>query len=185
YEFMQEGTYEVEYFVSDEAGNSTTLIIVVIVTEGQQLLTDFDFLGFNNYYESLNSITIDSSIINELANILRTTLTSYRGYDTSTTYNWVYNTSKGGQYILYDTSDFVFDNGNWITTGWTSGGLGYDANGDGAYKPADGDLFVDREHIWPANNMRIKPANGSRTLNQFTEFVLNEGDFDYRPTGSN
>src|SRR5690606_24965669 len=111
------------------------------------------------------------------------TITSYKGYDKSTTYNWIINPTKGGQYILYDTSNFVFSNGTWLTTGWNSGGLGYDANGNGNYNPADGDLFVDREHVWPAGNMRIMPSSGARSITTFTSFVI-ASNFDHRPSGS-
>ena len=184
YTFTTEGSYEVEYSVLDEAGNLATLILIINVTDTTSLLTSMSYTGYDGYYSSLSNKTTDEQVIDAIAHILRTTLTSYKGYDTSTTFNWILNTDKGGQYILYDTSTFVFDNGTWLTTGWNSGGLGYDFNGNGAYNPSDGDLFVDREHIWPANNMRIMPVDGIRTLNQFTAFVLNDGSFEYRPTGS-
>src|SRR5690606_24964911 len=142
----------------EEISNSTTL-------------ASFDYSGYSNYYNSLNGLTSDSAIIIELADILRDTLTSYKGYNTSTEYNWVLNTTKGGQYILYDTSSAVFD-GNWITSGWNSGGSG----------PSG--INVDREHIWPANNMQIKPAGNERRLNSFTNFVINTGSFDDRPSGT-
>src|SRR5690606_19395275 len=101
------------------------LILKIYVTESSSLLSEFDYSGFNNYYNSLNGLTTDNAIIESLADILRTTITAYRGYSTSTEYNWVLNTTKGGQYILYDTSNFVFSNGTWLTTGWNSNGLGY------------------------------------------------------------
>src|SRR5690606_12601536 len=59
----------------EEISNSTTL-------------ASFDYSGYSNYYNSLNGLTSDSAIIIELADILRDTLTSYKGYSTSTEYNW-------------------------------------------------------------------------------------------------
>ncbi len=171
--FTIEGTYEVTWSVDDEAGNTGTLTLVIIVTNSESLLSEFDYSGYSGYYNSLSGLTSDQEIIDTFAGIIRSTLTSYKGYNTSTEYNWVYNTTKGGQYILYDTSDFVYD-GNWILSGWNSSGIASDELG----------LYVDREHIWPANNMQIKPSNNARSITSFTSFVLNTGGFDDRPSGS-
>ncbi|MBN3490882.1 endonuclease [Acholeplasma equirhinis] len=171
YVFTIVGEYEVTWSVEDEAGNSATLKLSIIVVESQPSLLDFEYSGFNGYYNALSGATTDNQMITTFAGILRNTLTSYKGYNTSTEYNWVLSTRKGGQYILYDITDYVFE-GGWITTGWVTNGTG--PNG----------VNVDREHIWPANNMQIRPENSARRLDKFTSFVINTGSFDDRPSGT-
>ena len=70
YEFILEGTYEVDYFVSDEAGNSTTLTIVIIVS-----VTPI----YSGYYESINGL---EGL--ELSNELYTILNDTGSYSTTT-----------------------------------------------------------------------------------------------------
>lgn len=126
-----------------------------------------DWSGYNNYYYSL----FDSeSIISDLAFVLRDTV-SYVQYQNATNID-ITNTTKGGQYILYDDTDIVIPLG-----GWPSGG-NYTIDNYGTYS-------VDREHIWACSNMRIMPSSKSRSLSSYVDYEVNDGSFDYRPEQTN
>ena len=116
------------------------------------------------YYSSLVE---SDDIITDMALLLRDTIT-YVSYGDAR-YNYAIDSKTGFQYILYDTS------GINVPLTFGDGGA-IDTDGD---KKAD--YFVDREHIWACNDMRIMPVNKDRTLDDYVGFIINDGSFEYRP----
>ncbi len=122
----------------------------------------------NNYYYHKIESSLD--VITDLALIIRNNV-KYVRFDESTSIN-IHNYSKGGQFIFYDSSDVIYPEIGWPENGvFTVDGSSY---------------YLDREHVWPCSNMKIKPAGGSRSVSSFSDFVRNEDDsYDYRPSSSN
>lgn len=122
----------------------------------------------NNYY--YHKIESSTDVVTDLASIIRNNV-KYVRFDESTSIN-IHNYSKGGQFIFYDSSDVIYPE-----IGWPE---------NGTFTINDSSYYVDREHVWPCSNMRIKPADGSRSTSTFTNFIKNEDDsYDYRPSSSN
>ncbi|MCB9498622.1 MAG: endonuclease [Bacillales bacterium] len=120
-----------------------------------------------SYYSSLEG---SDDIITDMALLLRDTI-SYVSYGDAR-YNYAIDSKTGFQYILYDTS------GTNVPLTWGDGGA-IDTDDNGV-----ADYYVDREHIWACNDMRIMPVNKDRTLDSYVGFTINDGTFEYRPDNS-
>ena len=133
-----------------------------------QTIDDFNFFGFDNYYQSLNS---SPEVINDLARLLRSSI-NYVSYGDA---RYVYvKYDNDSQVILYDvsTSQTYRKVPAYGTVGWGTGGV---------ITTPDFTVTINREHVWACNDMKIMPVTKARTLSKYVDFLLNDGSFDYRP----
>ena len=154
YLFTSIGTYDISFYVTDEAGNSVSLSITIIVVE----LTP-DFTLYDNYYNSLKN---SEDIITDMALLLRSGI-SYISYGDA---RYVYTTySNGNQVVLYDVpSSSSYGKVTSIgLDGWGNGG---------SIVTDDYSITLNREHVWPCNNMKIMPSTESRSLSSYVPFIL-------------
>lgn len=136
-----------------------------------QTIDNFNFFGFDNYYQSLNS---SSEVINDLARLLRSSI-NYVSYGDA---RYVYvKYDNDSQVILYDvaTSPTYRKVPAYGTAGWGSAGV---------ITTPDFKVTINREHVWACNDMKIMPITKARTLSKYVDFLLNDGSFDYRPSNT-
>lgn len=114
----------------------------------------------NEYYSAL---TEEADDINELAHLLRKTLI-YQSYGDAR-YNYAVDSKTGFQYVLYETT------GLEVTLDWGNSGYAPLTNGT--------TLKIEREHIWPQSNMKIRPVPRSQSVSTFPTFELDSDSSFY------
>lgn len=172
--FDKEGTYQIVYSAVDSSGNTSNLVITIRVYSGEvSVLEDLDFSGFNNYYKNLNS---SSDVIFDLAYLLRDTI-RYQQYGVSRYLFVPYTAGSDKQAVLYDypARDNTY---KLIPFNWGNGGVFTLSNGRS--------VKLEREHVWPASDMLIRPNNNSKSNTTYVPYELNINKaFDYRPDNAN
>ena len=173
--FIEEGIYELILYAEDSSGNVSSLTININVYESLgSMLVGIDYNGYNGYYNSLNSLNDDVAIIEELAYILRDTL-EYKKYEEARFIYTYYDNGK--QVVLYDYESR--DNSyKLIKPTWGDGGRFDLDNGT--------NVKIEREHVWAASDMLIKPKNESKSNVSYLGYDLNlDKEWDYRPSNTN
>lgn len=172
--FDLEGTYQIVYVTIDSAGNIGVLRISInVLSSSLETLEEIDYSGFNNYYLSLNN---SSNVINDMAFLLRDTV-AYKTYGEARYVFVPYEGTSGSQVVLYDYEgrDKTY---KLITPTWGSGGIFKLSNG--------ASVKIEREHVWPASDMLIRPKNNSKSNTSYVGYNLNlDKSFEYRPDNNN
>lgn len=168
YVFSSPGSYDISFYVSDLSGNSVSLSFTILVTEYEVI----DFSLYDEYYISLET---SSDIITDMAYLLRSTV-NYISYGDARYVYTVY--SNGNQVVMYDVpTSLSYGKVTAIgEAGWGDGGK---------ITTDDFEISLNREHVWPCNNMWIMPNNSSRSLTTYVPFIVHSSTWDYRPTNTN
>ncbi|MFA5693519.1 MAG: endonuclease [Acholeplasmataceae bacterium] len=167
--FNESGSYIITYTAMDQSGNVGYLEITIRVYETLgSILTDIDYS--NGYYQTLDNINDDITLIEELAYLLRDTI-EYQKYEEA---RFIYASyDEDYQVVFYDYEGR--DN---------SYGLIPHEWGNGGYVTLDNGTVVklEREHVWACSDMMIMALGNDSS--KYEGYAINDGSTNYRPGNS-